>query len=539
MSAKSASRKLSGPGAVFSFKPTSHGQSSDSFLKHHMKRPANFGPLAFLLSFLVLSVLVSPCHAQTSKIFQWQFSGNALSSSLPSCRSFGITVKPFDPANNTHGVPPFYMMAMAVNGTPSMSLIGTDESNLSWTVNQPVGTELLLYVVDSQGSSGGVPPNTFTVTAGQTTQCIPAPSTDPPFTVTANVTGTINTCQPWGLTIKGGAPPYNLTLAALNSPIITNVTMGPNDDAFTFIDRADPNTQLIAAISDLNGRWASGVPIVKTAGSSNVNCTGLVSSSGNSTQIKQAEQAALATSSAHKKTAIITGVVVTLVVLLILGGAAVFLFIRRRKMQQKAREFTPRQFEAGDPQPFEETGGQVLSINAFISPSSPTTPRSPKSPKSPTNASTFSNSMSPSNTVAGTPAPFDRRRFAGTTDSHDSHASAGLSVRNPSRPAVFSSFPAASVRRSAKEIEAGLHTGNSLHSDYSAGGASDASSRHPLVERSQSAMAAGPSQGPRFPARAASLNNASSSLPGEEIIFQHQDAGVVRELPPPYADRGR
>ncbi|KAJ7312404.1 hypothetical protein DFH08DRAFT_654985, partial [Mycena albidolilacea] len=215
--------------------------------------------------------IISPCHAQTNKIFQWQFAGNALSSSLPSCRQFQIQVKPFNPANNTHGVPPFYMMAFAIGGTPSTTLIGTDETNLSWTVNQPhthahvdAGSQLLLQVVDSQGSSGGVPPNLFTVVAGQSTQCIPAASNDPPFTVEANVTDTLTTCQPWGIKIKGGTPPYDLTLAAVNSPLVINVTMGPADDQFTFIDRADPNTQLIGM--RLNGRWAVGTPIVKTNG---------------------------------------------------------------------------------------------------------------------------------------------------------------------------------------------------------------------------------------------------------------------------------
>ncbi|KAF8170906.1 hypothetical protein K438DRAFT_1982463 [Mycena galopus ATCC 62051] len=336
MSSKRASRTPSGPGTAL--KSTPHGGSSD-FFRPRSQRPAmNFGPVATLLTFLILSCIIAPCRAQTNKIFQWQFAGNALSSSLPSCQQFQIQVKPFNPASNTHGVPPFYMMAFAIGGTPSTTLIGTDESNLSWTVNQP----LLLQVVDSQGSSGGVPPNLFTVVAGQSTQCIPAASNDPPFTVEANVTDTLTTCQPWGIKIKGGTPPYDLTLAAVNSSLVTNVTMGPADDQFTFIDRADPNTQLIAAISDLNGRWAVGTPIVKTNGSSNVDCIGLVSSSGNSTVIAAQEKAAsvtskaalatsnavlptsnapLPTSNARKKTAGDAGVVVTLVVLLL---AAVF-----------------------------------------------------------------------------------------------------------------------------------------------------------------------------------------------------------------------
>ena len=41
-----------------------------------------------------------------------------------------------------------------------------------------------------------------------------------------------------------------ITLAALNSPIVTNVTLPYGDDAFTYIDRADPNGQLIGASSN-------------------------------------------------------------------------------------------------------------------------------------------------------------------------------------------------------------------------------------------------------------------------------------------------
>lgn len=65
-----------------------------------------------------------------------------LSTSLPSCASFGITVKPFDLANDTHGVPPFYMMAFAVGGTPTTTLLGTNETDLHWTVDHPVGEYL-------------------------------------------------------------------------------------------------------------------------------------------------------------------------------------------------------------------------------------------------------------------------------------------------------------------------------------------------------------------------------------------------------------
>lgn len=103
----------------------------------------------------------------------------------------------------------------------------------------------MLSVIDSQGSAGGIPPRLYTITAGQSTACILSSLDTSSFTVSANVTDTLTTCQPWGLRIKGGTPPYNLTLAALNSPLVTNVTLPNGDDAFTYINRADPNGQLL------------------------------------------------------------------------------------------------------------------------------------------------------------------------------------------------------------------------------------------------------------------------------------------------------
>src|SRR5438552_18481716 len=83
--------------------------------------------------------------------------------------------------------------------------------------------------------------------AGTDKSCLPpAPTSN--FTVSTNVTTTLTTCQPWGLAISGGAKPYTVTLAALDSPIVTNATLGPADDFFTFIDRANPGSQLIGIV---------------------------------------------------------------------------------------------------------------------------------------------------------------------------------------------------------------------------------------------------------------------------------------------------
>jgi len=439
--------------------------------------------------------------------------------SLPSCQTFGITVKPYNPANDTHGVPPFYMMAFVVGGTPQTTLLGTNETDLHWTVDQPVDSQLMLSVVDSQGSAGGIPPRLYTVVTGQSTSCITTPPNLPPFTVKANVTDTLTTCEPWGLTISGGVPPYNLTLAALDSPIVTNVTMGPNDDAFTYIDRADPNTQLLAAISDLTGRFATGTPIVKTAGSSNVSCVGLVSSSGNATQIKQAEEAA---ASAKKHRSTVIGVCVTLALLLLFGGLAALFWYLRKQNARRIAELTPSKFEE-----VHDAEGQALSINAYNLPS----PGNPRSPKSPVYSST---TLSPSNSV-GSGAPFDNRRFVtNPSESADERPSSG-------RSQGFAKFPITPAAwRSQKALEAGLASARSFETSNPSrpdSSQSDTSSRG-LIARSQSALPRSPAAG-RGPGRSLSLqeNAPAGALSEPEFIFQHRDGGVVRELPPPYADR--
>ncbi|KAJ7813931.1 hypothetical protein B0H14DRAFT_2182083, partial [Mycena olivaceomarginata] len=176
------------------------------------------------------------------------------------CQTFPIAV--YNLSTHAHGIPPFYIMAFPVGGSPITSFIGTDPSNLTWTVRHPAGTRLLLGVVDSAGNSGGVDVPLYTVIEGATTQCIPPAVAAAPFNVTANVTDVLTTCQPWGLTIRGGTPPYNVTLAALNATEMTNVTLGPNDTVFTYINRAEPGTQMIG----VNGRWATGSPLVRTQG---------------------------------------------------------------------------------------------------------------------------------------------------------------------------------------------------------------------------------------------------------------------------------
>ena len=89
---------------------------------------------------------------------------------------------------------------------------------------------------------------TVAASSGSNSTCIPTPPTSPAV-VHPNVTGTLTTCEPWGLTMTGGKKPYHMVIAGTSSPVITNVTMGDNDDVLTYIDRADPNTGLMGELA--------------------------------------------------------------------------------------------------------------------------------------------------------------------------------------------------------------------------------------------------------------------------------------------------
>ena len=57
----------------------------------------------------------------------------------------------------------------------------------------------------------------------------------------------IETCDPWGVTAKGGVPPYTWTLAQVNSSVITNVTGQGKDDEMVYINRGDVGAIMIGA----------------------------------------------------------------------------------------------------------------------------------------------------------------------------------------------------------------------------------------------------------------------------------------------------
>jgi hypothetical protein len=230
-------------------------------------------------------------------------------------------------------------------------------------------------------------------------------------------------------------------------------------------------------------------------GSTDVSCTGLVSSSGNATIIKQNADAANAAASAHKRRrSIIIGISVTLAFLVLFGlSVAIFFWMRRRQRLNREEEasLAPHQFVE-----VEKTPDQVLSIDSDLN-SSPRTGPSGKAALAAVGALQATSSPSQGSTHPPGLSP---------SDSDPPNTSPTLTITNAdsqSSTSGFASFPTTSIRRNRKAAEAGDTT------------------QLPASEHSETA-----------------LSPVDMAEEEGEILFQHRDAGrAVRELPPPYLDQ--
>ena len=55
----------------------------------------------------------------------------------------------------------------------------------------------------------------------------------------------LQTCAPLRLDVTGGIKPYTITIAAVAAPVVTNVSLGLDDDELIWFQRSGPNSQLI------------------------------------------------------------------------------------------------------------------------------------------------------------------------------------------------------------------------------------------------------------------------------------------------------
>ncbi|GJE96423.1 hypothetical protein PsYK624_126200 [Phanerochaete sordida] len=231
---------------------------------------------------IILLATVSGVAAQLRPAFQWTWGPGAPSTpSFEECQTLPISLIGV-------GQPPYYMLAFESGGISTSSQIGYDPANLWWQVNHKQGSSLVLAIVDSNHSTGGVPQNVFTVTAGNDTSCLQSiPSST--AVLHANVSDTMSTCDPLGLTVTGGQKPYTIVLAETHSDTVTFVSLADDDDTLTYISRVDPAWKVIASVYDASGHWGTSSNIIQASGSANTTCTGLWSTQSSSTDDRGGE----------------------------------------------------------------------------------------------------------------------------------------------------------------------------------------------------------------------------------------------------------
>ncbi|KZS94088.1 hypothetical protein SISNIDRAFT_453801 [Sistotremastrum niveocremeum HHB9708] len=228
-----------------------------------------------LIFLVVLSQLVIQCLAQASENFAWGFSPPQMAQ-LTECDDFPVMI--VSHSDDFQPQPPFYIMAYEVSGIATCQEIGMDPDNLVWQVDHATGSQLLLEMVDANGVSGGVAPALYTIQDGSSSSCHSNVITSP-VQISADVTA-INSCDPLLLSFGGGTLPYSVTIVTSLGAAITNLTLGDEDNAYNWIDRADPDGILIATVHDANGQYAVGTGVIGLSGVTGATCGSDTSSSG-------------------------------------------------------------------------------------------------------------------------------------------------------------------------------------------------------------------------------------------------------------------
>ncbi|KAL1741184.1 hypothetical protein HDZ31DRAFT_67178 [Schizophyllum fasciatum] len=475
--------------------------------------PAPFATRAARAPALFLSLLVqSLLCARPARAFQWALGDVSGASNLRSCEVLDVALSPSSGAESGDvGTGPYYMLAFPVNGTPSMQHLGDSADALHWTVDQAPQSSLFLSVVDSRNASGGVLQTAYNVVNGSSTTCLDGSpnADDETFVVSSNVTtASIETCQPWGLRIKGGTPPYSIYLMSLGSSVVTNATMGLDNDAYTYINRAGSGSQIIAGVSDSLGRWATGSPAAHTTGDTDVTCNGMQSSFGVTAELDGDAQDKSSSSEGSVPIATVLGVVLglgtPLLVLLIFG---VVWWRRRRRNAHENEAVTPTAYFGPDLHgPLAGPGSRAHAVSTEGSSAG----KAALSEKG--------------RSVYGYPPGRHDTRNDGSTD--------GTTV--PSVPTNFPPglAPSQNGRRRAKgsPVDARPGSAGTLNASSPISPSSEPS---PISTIPRSTI-------PDSPADENGRAVGDDRYPVNEVIIQHRDAGrgqtIIRELPPPYAD---
>ncbi|EIN04472.1 hypothetical protein PUNSTDRAFT_92833 [Punctularia strigosozonata HHB-11173 SS5] len=462
--------------------------------------------------------------------FHWGFSDKSVSTQLFECSSRGISLLPLnssDPKPYYLGTPPYYLTAAEIGGTPTTQMIGTNSSNLTWTVTHKAGTKLLLAVWDSLGNTGGVGSAMYTVQSGHSSSCIPPPPSTPQVQISSKISDghKLKTCEAWDLDIvANGAGPFNVSLIAAGTGV-TNVTMSTGDTLLQYINRTPPDVNVAAVVVDANGNFGSGTPWVLTTGSRDNDCAGLITQSLSATQAQQLE----AGEGQHQHRSLALGLGITLPLLALFGAVGAWWWYRRRRALGQTSD-SEKQF--GGNRGFEKL------VTPVVLPVSLSTDFSPAQMVAITGGlySTPQSLHSPSSSVISGPLDLMARPSITTSRSTLATLSDGGSLApSPVLPrrttSVNSPSPLTMSTRQRKALEA-----NARRPARSATALGIGSSSEPIRPPARSASALPSSVRPTRP-RQQSLEPILDDSLAEGPVIQHQDGGALPELPPPYADR--
>ncbi|KAF9221067.1 hypothetical protein BS17DRAFT_712566 [Gyrodon lividus] len=130
----------------------------------------------------------------------------------------------------------YYLLVFEPGRMATTSLVGLDASSLHWQVRYPAGTQLLLALVDSLGTSFGIFPTLFTITPGSKhcqTQSSRAPQTTQ-LKISSSVFGDLVPCGTWDLFVSGGRAPYTVRIVSLASGTMYNFSVPFGKNVFSY-----------------------------------------------------------------------------------------------------------------------------------------------------------------------------------------------------------------------------------------------------------------------------------------------------------------
>ncbi|KZV92846.1 hypothetical protein EXIGLDRAFT_717817 [Exidia glandulosa HHB12029] len=276
--------------------------------------------------------------------FGFKFAGST-ATDIVQCDTIHFSAIPVNTSSTYLGAPPYEVIAFEAGGLSDRQKGGDNSTDIPWLVRHSPGARLFVTIIDSKGDFGGFPAGFFKVVPGKSASCMPPePKAGDIPMLSANVSNAnLETCQPWGMNITGGIPPYSVQIIADNSPLYTNTTApSTSTDRFTYINRADPQRSMIVAVSDSRGVFGISTQPVFTHGNTNTTCVGLNSSWRPAAAVEKEmedDRRAREAAEANKRRMTIIGAVVGILGFILVCGIAFFVW--RKVASRSVKEGQP------------------------------------------------------------------------------------------------------------------------------------------------------------------------------------------------------